>query len=460
VLGLLGTATGSAQEPAPDVAPAAEIAPEPSSASAPASSEVVEPASTDVIEPSPPAAPAPSEPAALTEAELAELGFSESAPAVDTSVQLSGFIDFSMAVPFGNFSKVVIGKPAFGIGNLNVYLSKYLTESIRTMVEVRLLYLPNGIPQSAMNPTLVNTAAADYADFNRNLRWGGVEIERVYLDWAPLSFLTLRVGQFLTPYGVWNVDHGTPTIVPIQRPFVIGYNFFPERQTGFELHGRVDVSNYSQIGYHLTLSNGTGPATEYKDLDANKAIGGRLFWEYRALGELRVGGSIYYGRDTDLVSTPTLSMGEFGSIEKITTQSDSLALALDATFKYRGIQVQAEFITRQLKYTDAGRTLSFSPSTMETHYSADSFRYGSYLLLGYRFNWFGVMPYVVIQRTGGVDPVFQQKDFATPLIGGVNIRPIDELVLKIEYAHVLFDDDGLIPDGKIQVGGIQLAWAF
>ncbi len=404
--------------------------------------------------------PPPSEPAGLTEAELAEFGFSESAPAVDTSVQLSGFIDFGVLVPFGDLSKLLMGKPAFAIGNLNIYLSKHLTESVRTMVEVRLMYLPNGAPQTMLNRTPVSTTSADYADFGRVLRWGGVEIERVYVDWAPFSFLSLRVGQFLTPYGVWNVDHGTPTIIPIQRPFVIGYNFFPERQTGLELHGRLDVSNYSRIGYHLTLSNGTGPATEYKDLDTNKAIGGRLFWEYRELGELRVGGSIYYGRDTDLVATDSFSAGKLTRVEKITTQSDSLALALDATFKYRGVHVQAEFITSQQKFTDEGRTLAFSIATMATHYPADSFRYGAYLLLGYRFDWFGIMPYVVLQRNGGVDAATQQKDYASLIVGGVNIRPIDELVLKIEYGQVLFDEGQLFPNEDIRVGGIQLAWAF
>jgi hypothetical protein len=153
-------------------------------------------------------------------------------------------------------------------------------------------------------------------------------------------------------------------------------------------------------------------------------------------------------------------MGQLKANEKVTTQSDSLAFAVDATFKYQGIHAQFEFITRQLKFTDAGRTVAFSVASLGSHYPADGFRYGGYLLLGYRFEWLGTMPYVVLQRTGGIDTASQQRDFATPLVFGLNFRPIDALVLKIEYAHVMFDKGQVFPNEAIRVGGLQLAWAF
>jgi hypothetical protein len=402
----------------------------------------------------------PAEPAAtLSDAELQQLGFDVSAPAVDYGVKLSGFIDFGTTIPLGD-SRNLFAKPSFSIGNLNLYVSKNLTESVRTMAEVRFLYLPNGAPTSLMNRTSVSTAIADYSDFNRELHWGGVEIERVYVEWAVDPLLTIRVGQFLTPYGVWNVDHGTPTIISIQRPFIIGYNFFPERQTGFEVRGRWQASNNGTLGYNLTLSNGSGPASEYLDLDSNKAIGGRVYWEYRKWGELRVGGSAYYGRSTNAANTAGIVNGKLKTTETVLAQSDSLALALDATLKYRGVLLQAEFITQQVAYTDRGRTLAFSIATFQSAYPADGFRYGGYLLAGYRFDWFGVMPYLLIQRLGGVDSVQQAQDRATPIVIGLNVRPIDSLVAKLEYTHVFFVDGQLFPGFDIELLGAQLAWAF
>jgi hypothetical protein len=404
-------------------------------------------------------APADEAPPALSDAELQQLGFDAAEPAVNYDLHLSGFIDFGTTVPLGD-SKNLLAKPAFSIGNLNLYISKNLTESVRTMAEVRFLYLPNGSPVSLTDRSGISTAAYDYSDFNRELRWGGIEIERVYVEWAADPLLTIRVGQFLTPYGVWNVDHGTPTIISIQRPFVIGYAFFPERQTGFELYGRWQTSNNGLLGYHLTLSNGTGPASEYADLDKNKAIGGRVYWEYRKWGELKLGGSAYYGRNTNATSSGGVVNGKLKVTDKILQQSDSLALALDATFKYRGVLLQAEFITQQVAFTDAGRTPSFAIATFQTNYPADGFRYGGYLLAGYRFDWFGVMPYVLLQRTGGVDSAQQAQDSGTPIVIGVNVRPIESLVAKFEYTRVIFDKGQLFPGYDIELLGAQLAWAF
>jgi hypothetical protein len=453
---LLGAMDADAQDAidstlTPDVAPAP-------AGSAPIPTTEVTPAPA-VDRTLPAASEAKPEVAELTDAELQQLGFDIESPSVDYAVRLSGFADFSYVVPFGK-TQILNPKPSFAIGNLNVYLTKNLTESIRTMAEVRILYLPNGVSTSLMDSTLVSTAVADYNDFGRPLRWGGVEIERVYVEWAAHQLLTIRVGQFLTPYGVWNVDHGSPTIITTGRPYVIGYNFFPERQTGFEVYGRWEATSNGSFGYHLTLSNGTGPASEYLDLDYNKAVGGRIFWEYRKWGELKIGGSAYYGRNTNSVNQLGIVDGNLNKTEQIKTQFDSLALAADATFKYRGIHVQAEFATQELKFTPSGRTASLSLTTFQNAYPSDGFRYGGYLLLGYRFDWFGIMPFALLQKVGGVDSILQSQDRSTTAGGGLNIRPIDSLVLKLEYAQVFFTKAQTIPGFDFKVFSAQLAWAF
>ena len=48
--------------------------------------------------------------------------------------------------------------------------------------------------------------------------WGSIILERAYIQWSKLDWLGVRVGQFLTPYGIWNVDHGTPTLITMFRP--------------------------------------------------------------------------------------------------------------------------------------------------------------------------------------------------------------------------------------------------
>jgi hypothetical protein len=393
----------------------------------------------------------------LSEADLANLGFSGEEGGLDTSVRLSGFIDFGTEVALTDATEDLIGKSTMFVGNLNLYITKNISETVRMMAEIRFTYLPNGASTNPLDPP-ANTTTADYADFDRALRWGGIEIERVYLDWAAHRFLTIRVGQFLTPYGIWNVDHGSPTIITVSRPYSVGDNFFPERQTGFEFFGRSELSSYGTIGYHLTFSNGTGPASEYKDLDKNKAVGARAFFEYRKLGELKIGGSIYYGRDTASLPTTVPVNGELVFGEKITTQADILALAADASWRYRGIHLQAEFISRQMKYTDSGRTQAFSLATLSPSYPADSLTWGGYILGGYRFDWLGVMPYFMFEYMGGHDPTFQSIQRSPAFFAGINMRPLDAVAIKFEYAFVHFDQP--FPPDDLQFFNAQLAWAF
>jgi hypothetical protein len=337
---------------------------------------------------------------------------------------------------------------AFAIGNINLYLTKNLSETFRTMLEVRFMYLPNGSGVAIGAPP-VDTAVADYTDTGRVIHWGALDIVRAYLDWQALgSYLTVRVGQFLTPYGVWNVDHGSPTIIPAAKPYVIGVGFLPSRQTGIELYGRTDAGSDGALGYHLTLSNGTGSVPEYRDLDRNKAIGARAYYENRALGELRLGGSAYYGTNTEGTTSLTFANGMLSNTSTLTSQSDALAFGVDAVWKVSGFHAQAEWLCLQRKYTDEGRIAEVGP-TGQPSFPADSFAWGMYGLLGYRFDWYGVMPFVMYQNLDQPEAVsFHGFHF------GVNFRPIDALALKLQYDNV---DSG---DFTFSTGYVQAAWAF
>lgn len=379
--------------------------------------------------------------------ELAALGLATEGPSVDTDVHLSGFVDFSVQAGLNKTSEIVTPSDrAFAIGNVNLYLTKNLSESFRTMIEVRFMYLPSGAGTAVGAPP-TDTRVIDYADFSRIVKWGGIDIQRVYLDWQALSFLTVRIGEFLTPYGVWNVDHGTPTIIPAAKPYVIGVGFFPSRQTGIELFGRTDAGSDGSLGYHLTLSNGTGSVPEYRDLDHNKAIGGRIFYENRALGELRIGGSAYYGTNSEGTTSLEFSNGVLSSARSLTSQSDALAFGVDAVWKLHGFHAQAEWLCLQRKFTKDGRVAV--TNIAGTSFPPDSFAWGMYGLLGYRFDWYGVMPFVMYQNLDQPD-VFSFHGFHF----GVNVRPIDALALKLQYDNVKSGDT------TFSTGYVQAAWAF
>jgi hypothetical protein len=77
-----------------------------------------------------------------------------------------------------------------------------------------------------------------------------VKVERLYADWIAGPHFTLRVGKFLTPFGVWNQIRRAPLTWTVERPLATELTF-PEHTIGL---GAL---------YQATLSGWTVDATAY-----------------------------------------------------------------------------------------------------------------------------------------------------------------------------------------------------
>lgn len=404
----------------------------------------------------------------LTSAELAELGLDSGAESSVTdpkSVDIYGFIDFQFIhflmdddnpwFPFYDESS------SFAVGNLNVYLDATLARGWRTLAEIRFTYLPFGDTDLDGGDVVLNTdLSTDYADFQRGIKPGGIEIERAWLDYSAHSLFNIRLGQWLTPYGIWNVDHGSPTIIPVRRPYVVGEQLFPERQTGIQIHGSREVGDNSTVGYHATVSNGRGPIDQYRDLDSNKGVGGRLWFNNTAFGDLTVGTSAYYGRFTNKNFTFDTSSPEFRVTPNVISQFDELAVAADVKLEVGDFQTQVEAIVNQRRYAESVRPVSSGGFLIP-----DFADYGGYFMAAYRTPWFNIMPFGVVEyyndlTSSASTGVYRGQNLV--LTGGINIRPIPAVALKAAYTHVLFPDGepGTLFDVKLNFIETQVAWAF
>jgi hypothetical protein len=380
------------------------------------------------------------------------------APALD----LYGFVDFTYTknldgsdVPYDKFPHF----GTFAVGNVNLYAASNLGGGWRSLLEVRFLYLPHGADQEFNQNGSVgrtNNNTADYNDFQRQLRWGGIELERVFLEYQATEWLAVQLGQYLTPYGIWNIDHGTPTIIPVRRPFIIGEDLFPERQTGIEAHGAFHSGNTS-VGYHLTFSNGKGPVDTYLDLDDNNALGTRLFVRNTGFGTLTVGASGFLGTYTDRGKayrpkagvTPT----QIELVDDILVQYDEVSLGIDARWEWNNFLTQAELIVNQRNYVDPYRR-------NDGAVVPDEFNFGGYALFGYRTPWLGVMPYTLAEYYN-----FSVSTLLPPAIStatGLNIQPQANIVFKLQYQYTQL---GTLSSSEILRGTVhqldaQAAWAF
>lgn len=420
------------------------VAAEGDAAQAQIASETAAEVSTNDVEANAAVAPQPSE-AALGEETLsdsdvlAELATLESG-GVQRGVSFSGFMDFNYRHAFKatSFLKNSLDRnESFYLGNINLYIRGNITAQLRSLVEVRFTYAPNGTRDPLTGGDYTRTLTADYADFERPNKLGSIEIERAHGEYEFAQWLTARVGQFLTPYGIWNVDHGSPTVITITVPYAVGQGMIPERQTGIELFGSYDPNDRFQLQYHLTLSNGRGPFDSHLDLDRNKAVGGRLrLATQQTWGDLSVGFSTYYGRYTNKTGASASAPA------RIINQRDELALAGDLKWTFRGIHLQGELVQLQNVYTERGRA----------QLVPDRINWGTYVLGGYRIERIELMPFVKFERQD--DEYLDLHTFAY----GLNYRPLPELVLKLVGTHGDGDYAGF--KSKFVLLDTQIAWAF
>ncbi|HLK88752.1 MAG TPA: hypothetical protein VKZ18_02600 [Polyangia bacterium] len=404
--------------------------------------------------PSPAAAPAPTVAPPLPD--LGALGVQEDnqAGADEHPLQIYGFADVTYYLPlFPKTSFLAAQLPEnqqFVMGNFNLYLAKEISDRLRALGEVRFLYLPDG--QTTGNGYL-STQVDDPANLYRPVNWAGISIQRLYLEYDLLSNLTIRAGQFLTPYGIWNVDHGTPTLISIRAPYVIGEALFPVEQTGLELYGH---TFFSEVGleYHLTLSNGRGPIDDTRDLDSNKAIGGRLVLEWKREFDLKIGFSYYrglYTNRTPLSFDPTTGTSTSTILERYEEQ----AVGADASLDWGGLVFRGEILDSDHRYDANFR--GFGPT-----FTPDNRRWGTYGLVGYHLPW-NLMPFASAQYYKFPEtPGNQYNPAVRAFAAGLNYRLHPSVVLKAEYTYATLPGSPLavVRDQPLNVLETQVSWVF
>jgi hypothetical protein len=393
----------------------------------------------------------------------AEQEASEIAASAETGgpkLNFYGFADFTFAKRLSNNSTDIIlpTKSTFYVGNFNLYMSAELGRW-RSLSEVRFTYLPDGASTydaASGKFGRVSTAYTDSTDWNRTQKVGGVIIERVSLEYLAHSLLTIRIGQFLTPYGIWNVDHGSPTVIGVTRPYIVGNEWLPSHQTGLEIYGSLAI-NATQLGYHLTLSNGRGPIDTYQDLDSNKAVGWRFWVKHDAsIGTITLGTSGYKGRYTNNTPTLNVTSSGFAITYPDTERYDELSLAADVKWTWGGYLLQGEAILHDVRYDNRLRPAeAFAASGAA--WTPDQRFWGYYALTGYRLKWYGIMPFFMNQyQSWGKGNVLTVWEFS----GGLNIRPNEMVVLKVAALGLWRPDPGPAYSKTESQFATQVAWSF
>jgi hypothetical protein len=379
-------------------------------------------------------------------------------------LRVYGFADMGLQRAWGPLTESVPGgtqATTFVLGNVNLYFDSTPAPDWRFLAELRLGLFPHGAVARGGGGgglTMVSTRISDDGASNggfTDLVWHGVLLERAHIDWLPSDEFNLRAGWFLTPYGIWNVDHGSPTRLMIEPPIFITLGLFPQRQLGVEAFGRFPALPWT-FGYHAYVSNGRQPGQV--DFEDDKAVGGRLWAQARSPVPITIGASGYTGRYEDVAKTYGLMDGQISATTRETIAYRDYALSGDLSIDIDRLRLRTEGVVRWQLYEDGKRPSSpLTPGTT----SADTMYVGAYVMAAYQLPWHGLEPVAVAEIVRVATFV---GEYSMRFGGGLNVYLSEVATLRTSYVYAFFfdgeDSDRDLSRSKVHSVASRLILAF
>lgn len=361
--------------------------------------------------------------------------------AVDSKLLVYGFLDAGAQRYFRADRQtqglLATQSSTFVSGNTNLYFDARPVRGWRGLIETRLSLLPQGDYDisrlGAVPRTDTRKVDATSPSGRNNVQLGSVIVERSQIEYTHNDAVNLRVGYFFTPWGIWNVDHGTPTLISLMMPAFLVQEAVPQRQTGVEFYGSWNGPPW-QIGYHLYISNGR--TRTLFDLSDDKAVGGRLLVSRQGRVRFALGFSGLYGTSSDESKSITLDPDGYPVINakklySFTEKTVGADLSLDAG----GFRLRAEVVHRQQIY-DKG---FHEPSTLRPGGVLPNFAGNfAYIIGAYRFARH-YEPYVYAEwGDGGLRNNI--IDSGSVFSVGLNIYFTPYTQLKTQYVESVFSN--------------------
>ena len=390
---------------------------------------------------------------------LAEAKAEAAVPSVDEpTLKLYGFADVGVQRIWADREVDALAPETealtFVLGNVNLYLDAAVAKNWRFLAEMRFGLGPDGsVPRpkggygyAAGLDTSVSDPSAANGGFT-NLKWAGVVPQRAHIDWTPSDAFSLRAGLFLTPYGIWNVDHGTPTRIMASEPVFLSTQLIPNQLVGLQAYGTLPALPWT-IGYHVHVSNGR--TVGQVDLTDNKAVGGRLFVTTRDPFPIKLGVSGYWGTSEDETRTFTARTTNYAFTE--------YAVSGDVSLDIGSLRIRSEVVTSWTVYEDGKRRELLGVPL------ADTMRMGTYLMLAYQLPWYGIEPLIMTEWLR--IPIPRNLPVGEGVIMpsvGVNVYFTPSTMLRTQFAvaHGLdFSEHPVHTSGFLYQGAARLITAF
>jgi len=407
----------------------------------------------------------------LTKGAVLAMALATMATAQQKKFDTYGFLDASLSKMFIEEDNFLLQSGfddalRFRVGNINLYNDFKPNNNIRVLIETGLHWQPHGNYQPEVVRVVTNAPLPDsvldtaYIESNTVNPQGKapvpawqISVPRAWFEYSFSQYSKVKIGKFLTPVGIWNVDHGSPVIVTASQPYSTGLApLFPQEQMGIMNSGTKYLGDFD-LDYKAYLSTGRSvqTITEPKDISVGanvkfKATDWADGFEFGLSGytglekvEARttyvsasyVPGGIVPGIPNDTILTDFKSITH--EVEN-TVETRENFVGLDAKFNLKGLLVQSEFNYNYLKdYVN----------------STTSNNIGWYGLTGYKFRVnpkLSVMPYFFYEGITGeynnvIPTLSDGVEKINTLATGLNLTVFTNSSIKLEYRYLDIDLD-------------------
>ncbi len=353
----------------------------------------------------------------------------------ESMLRVYGFADTGMQKVWGSLYDTGLSltdASNFVLGNVNLYFDAKPDDRWRALIEVRLTLFPNGAESLDAKTNTFTTHDTTIFDYTSSVggftsvRWSALILERAHIDYTPYDAFNVRVGYFLTPYGIWNVDHGSPTRIMLRAPFSVTAEIFPERQTGVDAFGRFLFLPW-ELGYHLYVSNGR--ELDAVDYTEDKSVGARVYLSTRRPIGLQLGASFFHGSAQQRSKTVgSTSTGTLGIVRVIDVDQTESAAGADLSIDVDALRIRSEYAMNLTQYNNGKRAL-FAGYPL-----ADAVRMDAYVVVAYRLPWLGLEP-LVLGEIVRYPTLLLGEGFVTGG-GGINVYLSQATTLRTLYSYI------------------------
>ena len=285
-----------------------------------------------------------------------------------------------------------------------------------------------------------------YTEIDLGVPHGTAEVEQGYVDLLLTQSFNFRAGVLLTPFGKFNLDHFDPRQDLTDRP-VVARRITPTTWSdlGVGAFGMVPLGDTVKATYDIQVINGlTDRFTAVSQGTLGSSTGGVVAQDI-GLRDARTGlrtdnngNKAVVGRGTlKFLDQYEIGVSGYRGAYKETSNDQIVGTSLDAEFRPRGIPFWEDFVFKA-EYARFDIEGSSAPSSLWGYYAQLNYRFWPAFLnqtvLGRHFSSPAL---TLVGRYGyariNTAAASEGKLTETTTVIGLNYRPVQDYVIKVEY---------------------------